>query len=184
MLKNIKTNNILHLIVKTFLKESKYLNIFKYNKSFQEILNISFEAYKSLSPIKIELIPKKQLKRGENNFICINSNNLFKRKKSSYYHIFFDNNKKEIKRDYITREDKVNKIKIVIDNEEKSLRGLFTFCECLEEISFTNFQRDDIIDMREMFAFCKSLSKIDLTNFKTNNLNNMYQILKTFLYLT
>ena len=174
MLANIKTNDLLNLIAKTFLKESKYLNIFKYNKFFHKKLNISISTYKTFSPIKIEIIPKKDLKHGENNFICITSNNLFKRKHSTCYHIYFNDNKKETKRDYITREDKVTKIKIVIDKEEKSLRGLFTFCECIQEITFTNFQREDIIDMREMFAFCKSLSKIDLTNFKTIVIENRF----------
>ena len=184
MLGNIKEKKILHLITKTFLTELKYLILFKYNKSFKQLLNISLNDYKSFSAIKILLIPKKQLKRGENNFICINSNNLFTRKKSSFYHIFFDDNNEEINRDYITREDKVDKIKIIIDQEEKSLRGLFTFCECLKEIYFTNFKRKDIIDMREMFAFCKSLSKIDLTNFKTNNVTNMDQMFRSCLSLT
>ena len=184
MLANIKTNDLLNLIAKTFLKESKYLNIFKYNKFFHKKLNISISTYKTFSPIKIEIIPKKDLKHGENNFICITSNNLFKRKHSTCYHIYFNDNKKETKRDYITREDKVTKIKIVIDKEEKSLRGLFTFCECIQEITFTNFQREDIIDMREMFAFCKSLSKIDLTNFKTNNVTNMGQMFRSCLSLT
>ena len=101
-------------IIKNYLKESKYLSLIKYNKSFQQILNISLENYKTYLSIEIELTLKEKLKKGKNNFICNNSNNIFLRKPTSYYHIYFDDNKEEIKKNYIKSSDKVNKIKIML----------------------------------------------------------------------
>ena len=110
-------------IIKNYLKESKYLSLIKYNKSFQQILNISLENYKTYLSIEIELTLKEKLKKGKNNFICNNSNNIFLRKPTSYYHIYFDDNKEEIKKNYIKSSDKVNKIKIIIDREKHYIRG-------------------------------------------------------------
>ncbi len=173
MLINIKSKDVLQLIIKTYLNQLKYLSLLKYNKQLQNILNISIKDFELLNLIEIELIPNKPLKNSKNTFICINSNNLFMRQKSSSYHFFFDDNNTEIKKDFITPDEKVEKIKIVIDKEEKSLRGLFTFCECLKEINFIKFRRKDVTDMREMFAFCKSLSKINFFYFRMNNVINM-----------
>ena len=184
MLNNICKANLIFKI-KTYLKESKYLALFKYNKVLKKVLNISLKDYKLYSLIIIELIPIKQLKRQENSFICINSNNNnLTTKNQSSIHIYFNEGKEEIKRDYITKDDKVKKIKIIIEYNVKSLRGLFTFCDCIEEVNFINFKRDDIIDMREMFAFCKSLSKINLENVKTNNVKKMSQMFRSCLSLT
>ena len=107
MLKNIKAKKVLQFIIKTYLKESKYLSLLRHNKQLQNLLDISLQDYKSFFSIEILLKPKKQLKNEENYFIYINSNNLSTVQKSSYYHIYFNENKEETKRDYITKEDKV-----------------------------------------------------------------------------
>ena len=183
MLNNIKSKDVLQLIIKTYLSRIKSLSLLNYNKHLQNILNITKKDFELLNLIEIELIPINQLKNKKNNFICNNSNNLFMRQNLSFYHFFFDSNKSETKKDFITKDEKVNKIKIVIDKEEKSLRGLFTFCECLKEINFIKFRRKDIVDMREMFAFCKSLSKINFIDFRTNNVIKMSQMFRSCLSL-
>ena len=49
--------------------------------------------------------------------------------KASYYHIYFNDNNEEIKNKYkINEEDKVTKIKIIIDYQVKSFNGLFCGC--------------------------------------------------------
>ncbi len=68
--------------------------------------------------IEIELIPMAR-KEAENYFINM------KKGYESYYHIYFDNKKKEIKRNYYTKNDNINKIKIIIDEEIASFDDFF-----------------------------------------------------------
>ena len=74
---------------------------------------------------------------------------------------------------YIDEEDKVTKIKIIIDYQVKSFKKLFDDCECIESINFKKFYRNNINDMSYMFAGCSSLKQINLNNFNTNNVTNM-----------
>ena len=74
---------------------------------------------------------------------------------------------------YIEEEDKVTKIKIIIDYQVKSLKKLFYGCYCIESINFKKFYRNNITDMSFMFCDCSSLKELNLTNFNTNNVTNM-----------
>ena len=92
----------------------------------------------------------------------------------SYYHIYFNDNKEEIKNKYrIEQEDKVTKIKIIIDNQVTSFRKLFFNCKCIESIKFKKFYRNNITNMSHMFFQCSSLKELNLNNFNTNNVTNM-----------
>ena len=143
-------------------QKKKKLEIVKYNKRIQNRLNLSIKDYKEYSetftPIEIEIIPTNyNLYR---IFININENDKL------YYHIYFNDNKEEIKNKhrikedlfgltkneyYIEEEDKVTKIKIIIDCQVKSLKKLFEYCRCIESINFKKFYRNNITDMGEMF---------------------------------
>ena len=72
----------------------------------------------------------------------------------------------------INEEDKVTKIKIIIDYQVKSF-SLFYKCECIESINFKKFYRDNITDMSWMFRGCSSLKELNLNNFNTNNVTDM-----------
>ena len=86
--------------------------------------------------IEIEIIPTKDQ---YGKFININENDKL------YYHIYFNDNKEEIKNKYyIEEEDKVTKIKIIIDYQVKSFKGLFYECECVESINFKKFYRNNV----------------------------------------
>ena len=74
---------------------------------------------------------------------------------------------------YIEEEDKVTKIKIIIDYQVKSFKGLFSGCYCIESINFKKFYRNNITDMSWMFHGCSSLKQINFNNFNTNNVTNM-----------
>ena len=63
MLINIKSKDVLQLIIKTYLNQLKYLSLLKYNKQLQNILNISIKDFELLNLIEIELIPNKPLKK-------------------------------------------------------------------------------------------------------------------------
>ena len=117
---NIKSDYFLRKLYDNMPKKKK-LEIVKYNKKIQKRINLSVKDYKEYSetftPIEIEIIPKKD-KYGE--FIKINENDKL------YYHIYFNDNKEEIKNKYkIEEEDKVTKIKIIIDYQVKSFERLF-----------------------------------------------------------
>ena len=164
----IKSVYILSKIYNNMTKKKK-LEIVKYNKRIQNRINLSVNDYKEYSetftPIEIEIIPTKG-KYG--TFININKNDKL------YYHIYFNDNKEEIKNKYkIEEEDKVTKIKIIIDYQVKSFKSLFHFCECIESINFKKFYRNNITDMSFMFYECSSLKELNLNNFNTNNVTDM-----------
>ena len=166
---NIKSKYILKRLFDN-LKKVKSLEMIKYNKNLQKRRNLNFNDYKDFSEkfssIEIEIIPANN-KFGD--FINV------KRKYKRYYHIYFNDNKEEeIKRkNFLIKEDKVNKINIVIDYQVKSLSELFFNCECIESINFKKFYRNDINNMSYMFSRCSSLKKIKFSSFNTINVKDM-----------
>ena len=143
------------------LSKKKLLNIIKYNKTIQNILDININNYKKYSeiysPIEIEIIPVKD-KYGT----FINMITGFER----FYHIYFNNKKEELKRNYINKNEK---IKIIIDYKIESFENLFKDCKCIESINFKKFNRNNIHNMQMMFYVCSSLKELNLNNFNTIN---------------
>ena len=148
------------------LKVNKNLQLMKYNKTIQNKLNISILDYKKYNEIEIEL----KLENKKDSLCKVISTD---ENDKSYIHIYVDNNKSEVNDNYIENKDNITKIKIKIDFEKKSLKGLFKNCDYIQEINFIKFNRKDIIDISEMFYECKSLIKLNLLNLKTNNVTNM-----------
>ena len=146
----IKSDYFLQKLYDNMPKKKK-LEIVKYNKKIQNRINLSVKDYKeyseTYSSIEIEIIPAK----GEyGKFININENDKL------FYHIYFNDNKEEIKNKYKI-DEKVTKIKVIIDYQVKSFNKLFDDCECIESINFNKFYRNNITDMSFMFSFCSSL---------------------------
>ena len=161
ILLNVKSNYILSRIFEN-LNPKKYLEIICYNKQLQNKLNKDINDYKHLFgiiEIHIELISKLKEK---NIFI-----NPFK--EENYFHIYFDDSKEEVKRNYVTKDDKIKKIKVIIDSEIKSLFGLFQYCECVKKIEFKKFNNHDIDNMANMFFSCTSLKEIKFSKYNTDN---------------
>ena len=134
-------------------------------KAVKEVLSdknqcISFIA----NLVKEEIIPNKN-KKGK----FINT----KKKEESFYHIYYNDCKEEIKRNYLSEDDKVSKIKIIIDSQFKSFDDLFSESECVESISFKKFYRNNITNMTGIFYGCSSLERINFSNFNTNDVTNM-----------
>ena len=142
IIENIKSRYILSKIYNNMTIKKK-LEIVKYNKRVQNRLNLDVNDYKENCDIEIEIIPTKD-KYGK--FININENDKL------FYHIYFNDNKEEIKNKYeIDEEDKVTKIKIIINYQVKSFEYLFKECKCIESINFKKFYRNNITDMSDMF---------------------------------
>ena len=157
IIENIKSKYILSNIYDIITKKKK-LEIIKYNKKIQNIFDLSIKDYKEyyeqFTRIEIEIIPAID-KYGK--FIHVNKND------KPYYHIYFNDNNEEIKNKYkIKEEDKVTKIKILIDYQVKSFKKLFYWCKCIKSINFKKFYRNNITDMSLMLSGCYSLEELNL----------------------
>ena len=170
----INKNNMLvkirskYIVIKIFenLKENRLLKLIHYNKKYQKLMDKKIIDYKIIfSKIEIEIIPKENT---YGKFINISNKNI-----QSNYLIYFNDNKEEIKRKYITKEDCVTKIKIIINHKITSLSGLFSDCKCIKIINFTKFNKDNINNMSYMFNGCSSLKELNISNFNTNNVTQM-----------
>ena len=166
-LESIKSNHILSRIYKN-INEKKLLQLVKYNKKIQNRLNLGTKNYKEYCEIEIEIVPFED-KCGQ--FININEDN------KMYYHIYLNDNKEEIKNKYsINKDDKVQKIKIIIDYQVQSFEKLFICCRCIKTINFKKFYRDNITCMSCMFDGCSSLKELNMSNFNTANVTNMREM--------
>ena len=174
ILKIVKSKYILRKIFNHFPK-LKTLNIIKYNKNIQNILNINSEDYEYFSEIEIEIKPIK------NAFGNITKT--LEKNDKPYYHIYINDDKEEYKSYYLPEKRDVNKIRIIIDKEVKSLANIFYYCDKIESINFIRFYRSNINDMSCMFERCKSLKEINFSNFNTKNVKYMENMFKKCLSL-
>ena len=168
MVDNIKSIYILKTIIQN-LSKRRYLHLIIHNKKLQNKLNISIDNYiKYYNQIEIEIIPDKKKMICKEEFIRIRDEI-----DKSFYHIYFNDENKEIERNYLTKDEDVSKIKVLIDMEVKSIEALFSGCYCIKEIKFIKFNRTDFNDFRYMFNDCKYLKYIYIKKLKTNNVENM-----------
>ena len=165
---NVKSIYIFKKIFNYILYD-RTLKIIKYHKKSQKKLDINRDNYKEYSkrflPIEIEIIP---IKGSSGKFF--NVDNI---KDLSYFHVFFDKDSKDKKRCYIKKNEKVSKIKLIIDYKIISFKFLFIDCKCIESIYFIKFYRNNIDNMEKMFYGCSSLKRINISNFNTDTVTNM-----------
>ena len=160
----IRSQYILKRIFQNTAKKP-YLGLIKYNKKLQNKLGITNEDYKKYNQIIIELILNDHIKTNNNIFINLENKNKY------FFHIFFGDSDVETERNYIDSDDKISKIKIIIDIEIDSLDKLFKNCKCIKEINFKQFNRKNIYDVSEIFCDCECLFNINFEKFKTDNIN-------------
>ena len=176
MLLNIKSPVISKLLLEKYILDDVYMKLFKYNKLHQKKFGLSFQDYKDYNPIKIELIPVEpnKLKKAHNYFIN------FKRNKKNFS-VYFNDSKERTQKEYFTKEDNIYKININIKRKTNDISELFYIkkygefagCDCIKEIKFTKFLRNDIKDMSSLFYNCSSLTKIHFAEFHSENVTNM-----------
>ena len=151
------------------IKKYKRLKIIKYNKNIKERLNIGIKDYKSYSEIEIELFPIEKIGTKKIKFI-----NISKEIDESYYHFYFyDSRKLETKKTYFDKYDRTKKIRIILDYEFNSFKGLFEGCTGIEKINFKKCNRKDITDLSYLLSKHQSVKIINFTNFNTANVINM-----------
>jgi surface protein len=169
MLLLIKNKYILKKVFEN-LDSARYLEIIRHNKTLQNTLGLTIKdyesCYKEYNKIEIEVKTTVEKKYDENlKFINIPEED------KSYYHIYYYGPNDEIIEDY--HKDEISKIKIIIDVEVKSLKGLFQSCYDLEEVNFIKCNRKDITDMSSMLFMCFNLVKVNMANLKTPNVTDM-----------
>ena len=107
----IKSKYILNKVFEYLHEKKLILKIIKYNKKIQNRIDIDIKTYKEYSElytqIELEIIPAKN-----KNVYFIN---FPEEEDKSNFHIYFDDNTEEQKNTYISKKEKVNKIKIIID---------------------------------------------------------------------
>ena len=175
MWKGINSKYIL-IYVCSYIKKNKLLRLIKPNKKLKSLLEISLNDYKDFGKIVIDVFP---LVTSDEDEKFIN----YDKKDESSYHIYLNDDIKELKynfivrlfadKNYISKEDNVKKIRIVIDNNIRSLKGLFKDCVCLQEVNFITFDNEQITDMSQMFEGCHSLKKLNILNINTENVRDM-----------
>ena len=73
-----------------------------------------------------------------------------------------------------------NKGKYIIKYKFKKLLNstnfMFFDCNSLSSLDFSNFNTQNVTNMKYMFAYCNSLSTLDLSNFNTQNVTNMEEM--------
>ena len=123
MLSKVKSPYNLESIFK-YVNESFKLKLISHSKELQKKLNLSIKDYKNYSEIDIEL---KLIDNIENGTDFVNPE--FKYRNS--LHIYFNDELKDQKRIFVKQNEKVSKIKIVIDYKVKTLEGLFKGRDCI-----------------------------------------------------
>ena len=118
-LEKINSKYILKIVFNN-LEKKKLYDILKYNKNIRKRINISISDYKEYSEkyssIEIKIKPSNN-KYGK----------FINEKEEIYYHIYFNNNEKEIKREYINKDEEFKIIRIKINYQVKSFENLFIF---------------------------------------------------------
>ena len=158
---NIRSKYILNHIL-DHIFHLKVMEIIRYNKNIQKKLGIGINDYYNefTKNIKIEIIPSQKY---FGNFISDFPN----------IHIFFNDEIIEKKRNIIYEGEKVDKIRIDIEANDTSLKGLFKDCKSIEKINFIKFRKKEIIDMSYMFYGCTSLKEANLSNLITENVTDI-----------
>ena len=169
-LKKIKSDFFLRKLF-YIMKANRTLTIIKYNKKLQKRLNLNITDYEKFAQLFSSIEIKLKLDESEydenNKFINISD------KEKEYFHIYFDNSNEEIERNFLKKNEKVNRIKVLINYQVKSFKELFYNCKCINSIAFINFYRINITDMKSMFKGCSSLNELDLSKFNTKYVTNM-----------
>ena len=164
ILKYIKSKLILKKIFNN-ISRKRSLKIVHHNKEIQTKIDIDINDYKDYTQIEIEIIP---IPKTYGHFLNIPNDTY-----QSYFHIYFNDNKEEIGIFDIDENDKIDKIKVLIDYQVQNLSELFKEINCIKSIKFIQFYQRNITNMSHMFYLCSALEELNLDNFTTNKVKNM-----------
>ena len=85
-------------------------------------------------------------------------------------------NGKKISFCYFYKFEKIGKYKIkyIFKNYLTKINYMFYNCSSLINLNLSNFNTQNVIDMREMFYKCYSLINLNLSNFNTQHVTDMF----------
>ena len=117
---------------------------------------------------------KKKIKKEENEELKVKSKFIID-EKCYEKELQYKFSKKELQHKFSEKNNRVDiTAYIILDWDLEKLNYLFSECECLQEVDFSNFNSDKITDMSYMFLNCFSLKKIIFPEkFNTKNVTNM-----------
>ena len=170
-LTNIKSKYILTAIIK-HINEKKLLKVIKKNKELQNLLNKDINDYKKYMTIEIELLPLKEKKYGKEEEVNV-PGKFINISDEKYFKIYLDDKNEALKKNKIFYQEKVNKIKIELNNNITSLAQLFKDCNNIVELTFNKFEIKDINNMNKMFDMCITLETLNFNSFYTDKVTNM-----------
>ena len=95
-------------------------------------------------------------------------------------------NDKPIKCSYYYKFEKEGNyiIKYSFKNNLNKTCYMFSYCDSLINLDFSNFNTENVNNMSYMFAFCNSLTNINLSNFNTKNVTDMSYMFNCCIKLT
>ena len=172
-LSNIKSNYILKKVF-THINELRLLKIIQKNKTIQNLLNKDINDYKKYAIIEIEILPL--IKENFNNKKVNVIGKFINIYDEKYFKIYFNDSNEIIKKNKIEYKEKIDKIKIEINNNITSLAELFRDCNNIHKMTFNKFKIRDIKNMNKMFVMCMELEEINFNNFYTENVTNMQRM--------
>ena len=169
MISNIKSTYILKKVFEN-VEKFRYFKILQRNKAIRNKLNLSLDTYKKYyNQIEIELITKENIEKEKNIFIN-DAKIVFD------YEVYFNSGLKEIqKRNYFNKNEKITRIRILIDikGETISLSSLFENVQCIKEAKIIHCAQTKVNDISDLFFNCKSLISADLSKLKVDNITTM-----------
>ena len=152
LLNQVKSSYILKRILDN-LERNKFFNLIRYNKKLQKRLEKNIDDYKNeYLKVELEIIPI-----GNNFNIFINQSG-----KESYYHFYINDNKEELKRNYLLRNDKATKIKVILDGEIKSFSKLLV----LKFERFNFFNAVHLLNINSIFVTLSVLNLVKIISSK------------------
>ena len=124
-------------------------------------MNLTIENYKYYNKIVADIIPHDEIRKNK-RLIWVD----FYKKNKDFIQIFFNNNEEEeIKRNYLEEDEKVEKIKIIIDHQIESFKSVFKQANGIKKLKLKSYK--SVKDLDYMFEVAYMIEEINLSNFNT-----------------
>ena len=166
-LNNYNKGIFFNLIIKGFLTKYKK----KYNKQFKNSIEILIKVEKDDIKKDIYFLDNKIYDVQEKVYICTHDN--LKELNEDNTELLINNNNYKYKKFFVPEKEGEYNIKLTFKNYLIDCSYMFTGCENIVKINFTNFETKYVKKMNWMFNGCINLKYINLISFDTKNVVDM-----------